>query len=130
MICSFGAQNTIDEADCNYCMSHEPVVSEQAPKSPERPSNLSESYESDILKMVWKKTRVACSVRLSDGITYSFRSLKIKKKKLLMKCSRSGCKASVLLEIGDFMLPDYVRDKSKRSSAASILDLDKLTTCL
>ena len=24
--------------------------------------NLSEGYESDILKMVWKKTRVACSV--------------------------------------------------------------------
>ena len=45
-----------------------------------------------------------------------------------MICCRSVCKASVLLEIDDFMLPNYIRDKSKRPSAASILNLDNLIT--
>ena len=76
--------------------------------------------------MIWKKTRLSCSVRLSDGLTYSYRSLNVRKKRLLMKCSRSSCKASVAIDISGYMLSQDVNDKSKRTSTAFLLDIDRL----
>ena len=60
------------------------------------------------MRMIWKKTRLSCSVRLSDGLTYSYRSLNVRKKRLLMKCSRSSCKASVAIDISGYMLSQDV----------------------
>ena len=76
--------------------------------------------------MIWKKTRLSCSVRLSDGLTYSYRSLNVRKKRLLMKCSRFSCKASVAIDISGYMLSQDVNDKSKRTSTAVLLDIDRL----
>ena len=78
------------------------------------------------MRMIWKKTRLSCSVRLSDGLTYSYRSLNVRKKRLLMKCSRSSCKASVAIDISGYMLSQDVNDKSKRTSTAVLLDIDRL----
>ena len=84
------------------------------------------THKSDIMSMIWKKTRLSCSVRLSDGITYSYRSLNIRKKRLLMKCSRSSCKAAVVIDISDYMLSQDVNDKSKRTSTAVLIDIENL----
>ena len=43
-----------------------------------------------------------------------------------MKCSRFSCKASVAIDISGYMLSQDVNDKSKRTSTAVLLDIDRL----